>query len=96
MAKSKLKPGDRIGYAASFLRNICASYDTAQRRGVYVGPYESMPDKFGRVHWDDESALIAPRQGEYSEQDYCDEIKAKGSLVALSAIARIGSLSFVD
>jgi len=96
MKKSKLNPGDRIGYSASFLKSICAGYETAQARGVYVGAYAAMPDKFGRVHWDDEAARIKARQGCFIEQDYCDEVKANGSLVALANIARFGSTSFND
>ena len=94
------QPGDIVGYAARFLRDTGQFTGAApQRRGVFVSyapPFEkSGRITHGRVHWDDEASLIASGKGDYAEADYCSEIRANGSLVALSAIAKVGSARFV-
>jgi hypothetical protein len=93
---SKLNAGDKVAYAAKFLRTISASKGMADRRGVYVGLAPGMEKTHGCVHWDDEAALIASGQGNYAEQDYCDHVRANGSLVALGCIAKVGSVAFND
>jgi hypothetical protein len=87
-------PGDRVGYAAKFLRNTGQFTGAApQKRGTYVGP-DKHNDKFGRVHWDDEAERIAAGQGNYAEADYCEDVRLNGSLVFLGNIARVGSPRF--
>ncbi len=90
--------GDRIAYAASHLRAIGAFTGAAsERRGTFVKyeqPYCGNRITHGRVHWDDEESLIAARCGNFAEEDYCAEIRKNGSLVALSAIAKVGSARF--
>lgn len=91
--------GDCIGYAAKFLRNTGQFTGAApQRRGTFVKfepPYCGTQITHGRVHWNDEDELIASKNGNYAEQDYCDDVKCNGALVALSAIAKVGSARFV-
>ncbi len=91
--ETTLKAGDRIAYAAAFLKAIGADYNLAQRRGTFVG-FEG--PIFGRVHWDDEDARIAAREGQYAEQDYCDDVRERGSLVGLKSICRVGTARFAD
>jgi hypothetical protein len=94
---SKLVPGARVGYAAKFLRDIGAfSGDTPQRRGTYLGPFKGMEKTHGRVQWDDIEHVIATGGGQYDDPEYVANVRKNGSLVALSAIAVVGSLRFVD
>ena len=87
--------GDRVAYSASYLRNTGQFTGTApQRRGTYLGPYEGMPKTHCRVRWDDQEARIAAGVGQFAEADYCDHVRAEGELVALRAIARVGSARF--
>ncbi len=91
---NKLEKGDRIAYAAKFLRNTGQfTGPGGGRRGTFVSYWTSNPD-FARVHWDDEAAIIASGQGQYGETDYCDDVKAHGSLVHANNIAKVGSPRF--
>lgn len=93
---TKLSPGDRIAYSAKFLKNTGQFTGAApQRRGTYVGLDKRMPN-YARVHWDDEAERIAAREGDFAEQDYCDEIRQNGSLVHANNIARVGSPRFAS
>ena len=86
-----LKPGDRIAYTAKFLNNTAQHTGAApERRGTYVGPYAGL-SSHSRVHWDDEADRIASKQGQYAEQDYCDDVAHNGSLVCTKNIARADS-----
>jgi hypothetical protein len=90
--KQSLQPGDRVAYSAKFLRNTCQFSGAApQRRGSFV-QYD--PNGFGRVHWDDEAQRIAEQEGQFADQDYCNEIAAHGSLVHANNIAKVGSPRF--
>lgn len=90
-----LQAGDRIAYAAKFLKNIGAfSGSTPQRRGVFVGMWEGAPKTHARVRWDDIEDVIATGEGQYADPEYVADIRAHGSLVALSAIAKVGSPRF--
>lgn len=92
---SKLSPGDRIAYSASFLK--CTgqfSGPAPQRRGTYLGTYAPLPKSHGRVRWDDQEERIAAKAGQFAEADYCAHVRAEGELVALSAIAKVGSARF--
>ena len=92
--KQTLSPGDRIAYAAAFLKNTRQHTGAApQRRGTFVRYDVGSPD-FARVHWDDEGEMIAHRIGDFVEQDYCDEIRANGSMVHAKNIAKVGSGRF--
>lgn len=92
---ARLTAGDRIAYAASFLRNTGQFSGSApQRRGTYLGPYAGMPKTHGCVRWDDREERIAAGLGQFGEADYCEHVRANGELVALSAIAKVGSARF--
>lgn len=92
MAKpSKLNPGDRVAYAAKFLRNTCQHTGAApMRRGTFVSYWSANPD-FARVKWDDfDHARAAHQNGE----DYADDARDNGQLVHAANIARVGSARF--
>ena len=83
---TKLQSGDRIAYSAKFLRNTGQFTGAVpDRRGIYAGPCAWSP-AHSRVHWDDEAERIAAKQGQYAEQDYCDDVMQNGSLVCTSNI----------
>lgn len=92
--KFNFKAGDRVAYSAAFLKNTgqFAGY-APQRRGTFASYYEGSP-AHAYVHWDDEAERIAAGQGDFAEMDYCEHVKAHGSLVALSAIAKVGSARY--
>jgi len=91
----RLQPGDRVAYAASYLRSTGQFTGPApQRRGTFLGVYDAMPKTHGRVHWDDQEERIAAGAGQFGEADYRDHVRANGELVSLSAIARVGSPRF--
>lgn len=95
---SALQPGDRVAYAAKWLKNTGHfSGPIPFRRGTFVGLEKTAPKTHGRVKWDDIESYIAAGQNEesqYSDPEYVAEIRANGSLVALSAIAKVGSPRF--
>jgi hypothetical protein len=94
MTKSKLNPGDRVAYAAKFLKDTGQFTGNAgERRGTYLRPAPGMP-KYGYVRWDDEAERIASGQGDYAEADYCKQVRRNGSLVCLPNITRVGSVRF--
>ena len=94
--KNTFQPGDRIAYAAAFLKNTGQFTGAApQRRGTYVGPAGAgWPDTYGYVRWDDEAERLASGQGDYAEQDYCDAVRANGSIACLPNLAKVGSARF--
>ena len=92
-------PGDRVAYAASWLRNIGHfSGHIPFRRGTFLGVEKTAPESHGRVKWDDIEELIAEcakdPNSQYADAEYVAEIRANGQLVALSAIAKVGSPRF--
>ena len=88
MSKSTPKPGDRVAYAAAFLKNTGQRSGQAPfMRGTYIGDDPTLP-RFGRVRWDNENAE------QYAEADYRAEIKAHGELVLIANIAVVGSARF--
>lgn len=96
MAKpSKLEAGDRIAYAAKFLKNIGAfTGDTPRRRGTFKSYWTENPD-FARVHWDD----FETRAAELAEQwgdDYVADAREHGQLVLAVNIAKVGSPRFAS
>lgn len=92
---SKLIEGDRIAYAAKFLKNTGQFSGSApQRRGTFLGVYPAMSKTHGFVRWDDQEERIAAGAGQFGEADYCEHVRRHGELVALSAIAKIGSARF--
>ncbi len=92
--KSTLKPGDRVAYAAKFLKDTGQFTGGAgERRGTYLRSAPGMP-KYGYVRWDDEAERIAAGQNDYAEADYCEAVRRDGSLVCLPNIARVGSPRF--
>lgn len=94
---TKLVPGARVGYAAKFLRNTGQfTGSVPQRRGTYVGPFKGMEKTHARVKWDDIEQVIGGGGGQYDDDEYVADVRANGSVVALSAIAVVGTLRFVD
>jgi len=87
-----LQPGDRIAYAAKFLKNTCQLTGAApQRRGTYLGPHAGMPERYSRVRWDDEAEYLAQRA---DDPEYCLNVRTLGSMVATINIAKVGSPRF--
>lgn len=87
--------GDRVAYAAKFLRDTGQFSGSApQRRGTFLGLYAPMRETYGLVRWDDQEARIAAGAGQFAEADYCEHVLAHGELVALSNIAKVGSARF--
>jgi hypothetical protein len=92
MAKpNKLTPGDRVAYAAKFLRNTGQFTGAApKRRGTFVSYWNADP-QFARVKWDDFDAAY---HAEQNGQDYVDDAIAHGQLVHANNIAKVGSPRF--
>ncbi len=91
---AKLQQGDRIAYAAKFLKDTGQQAGNGgSRRGTFIA-MDPMGPNFCRVTWDDIDAVIASGQGQYGEADYCEHVKKHGSLVNLTAIAKVGSARF--
>ncbi len=83
-------PGDRVAYNVRFLKDTGQQVGSGGfRRGTFVGPY-SASAAHGRVKWDDlftpEAASLAKCYGE----DWLDDARANGAVVALSALAKVG------
>jgi hypothetical protein len=88
---NKLEAGDRIAYAAKFLRNI-ADYSaaSANRRGTFVS-YDQRAPQFARVRWDDvDMAYLAAQWGD----DYAEDVRDNGQMVLAVNIAKVGSPRF--
>lgn len=91
MAKSPFVAGDRIAYAARFLKNTGQTTGSAgTRRGTYLGPWIGQPG-FARVRWDDEAAML---EASREDEDYKADIREHGSVVFESNITRVGSARF--
>jgi hypothetical protein len=85
--------GDRVAYAAKFLKNTGQFTGNAGfRRGTFVQVEPRLPSH-GRVRWDDFEAGAAAYAKSYGE-DYVEDARANGQLVALSNIAKVGSARF--
>lgn len=85
-----LQPGDRIAYAAKFLKNTGQFTGGAgQRRGTFV----SYQDEHARVRWDD-FEVNATRYAEQYGDDYVDDARKHGQLVHAANIAKVGSARF--
>ena len=96
MKKIVFNSGDRVGYAAKFLRNIGAFSGSApQRRGVVVTGSDPISPDFVRVAWDDFEALAAEGKGQYTDAEYVDDSRKHGQLVHKNNIAKVGSPRFV-
>jgi hypothetical protein len=91
---NKLTTGDRIAYAAKFLRNTGQfTGPSGARRGTFAS-YWSADPQFARVHWDDEAQMIASKQGQFGDPEYCEDVRQNGSLVHSNNIAKVGSPRF--
>lgn len=91
---SKLTPGDRVAYAAKFLRNTAQFTGAApQRRGTFVA-YWGSDTQFARVKWDDFEAMAATGAGQYGDIEYVEDSRQHGQLVHLNNIAKVGSPRF--
>lgn len=85
-------PGDRIAYAAKFLRNTGQhTTGAAGRRGTFRS-LDRTPG-YGRVAWDDFEERAAYLAAQYGD-DYAEDARANGQLVHLDNIARVGSPRF--
>ena len=84
---NKLTPGDRVAYAAKFLKDTAQFTGPArQRRGTFVSYWDKDPNT-ARVHWDDfDHAASAKQWGE----DYADDAKAHGQCVLAVNVAKVG------
>jgi hypothetical protein len=93
MAKSTPKPGDRVAYAARFLRDTCQQTGAAPaRRGTFVKLWEANTD-FARVKWDDFEIRAEELAYQYGE-DYVADAREHGQLVLAKNIAVVGSAKF--
>lgn len=91
----KFTTGDRIAYAAKFLRNIGAyTGETPHRRGTFVKLWDKDP-QFARVRWDDFENNAASLATQYGD-DYVADAREHGQCVLAVNIARIGSVAFAD
>lgn len=89
----RLQPGDRIAYAAKFLKDTGQFTGAApQRRGTYLGP--DVAPGFARVRWDDIETLIADGRGQYADSEYVAHVRKEGSTVHANNIAKVGSGRF--
>ena len=91
---SKLEIGDRVAYAAKFLRNTGQFTGAApQRRGTFAGYWDSDP-RFAHVKWDDFEAMAAIDSGQYGINiAHCRE---HGQLVHANNVAKVGSPRFAS
>lgn len=86
--------GDRVAYAAKFLRSISAFTGGApQRRGTYLG--DDPTPSYGRVRWDDFEACAARLATQWGE-DYVEDARQHGQLVHKTNVARVGSPRFAS
>ena len=88
---AKLTAGDRVAYAAKFLKDTGQFTGSAgQRRGTFVGYDRTAPD-FARVKWDDFNVAYAAEQW---GADYAADCVARGTMVHARNIAKVGSAGF--
>ncbi len=88
---NKLSSGDRVAYAARFLKDIGQfNAASAERRGTFVGYWDANP-QFARVHWDDFDKQAAAKQ--YGD-DYAADAQEHGQCVLACNIAKVGSPRF--
>lgn len=94
--RNTLQPGDRIAYAAKFLRNTGQFTGSAgQRRGTFRAYDDRFAPGFARVTWDDFEANAADYALQYGE-DYVDDARANGQLILAVNIAKVGSPAFAS
>ena len=99
MAKpNKLERGDRVAYAAKFLKNT-GQFSGAgpQRRGTFVSYDASMSGRgvldIVRVKWDD---FDFDAQAQQWGEDYAQDAQEKGQCVLAVNIAKVGSPRFAS
>lgn len=94
MAKpNKLELGDRVAYAAKFLKNTGQFTGAGpQRRGTFQS-YWTLDPQFARVMWDDFDQN-APRLAEQYGDDYVADAREHGQLVHANNVAKVGSPRF--
>lgn len=91
MPKPQFASGDRIAYAAKFLRDTCQHTGyPPQRRGTFI---KMQDDLFARVKWDDFEERAAYLADQYGE-DYVADAREHGQLVCAKNIAKVGSARF--
>ena len=87
-APNKLTAGDRVGYAAKFLRNTGQfAGASTQRRGTFVSYWKS-DERFARVRWDDFDYQASSYQW---GDDYAADAKEHGQCVLEVNIEKVGS-----
>lgn len=100
MAKANLlQPGDRVAYAAKFLKNTGQfTGDAPRRRGTFVKYWDhgakGVPDT-ARIKWDDFEANAAYYAEQWG-QDYVDDAREHGQCVLAVNIAKVGSPRFAS
>ena len=88
---NKLIGGDRVAYAARFLKNTGQFSGRApQRRGTFVKYWAKNPE-FARVHWDDFDPKSTAEQWGV---DYVTDAIEHGQCVLATNIAKVGSPRF--
>lgn len=88
---AKLAAGDRVAYAAKFLKNTGQfTGPGGQRRGTFVA-YDPTAPQFARVKWDDFDPAAA---GQQWGEDYAEDAIANGQMVHADNIAKVGSARF--
>jgi hypothetical protein len=91
---NKLCAGDRIAYAAKFLKNTAQFTGAApQRRGTFVGYWPRDP-QFARVKWDDFEECCAQGGGQYGDTEWTADAREHGAIVHANNIAKVGSPRF--
>jgi hypothetical protein len=95
MKPNKLETGDRVAYAAKFLKNTGQFTGSGgQRRGTFIR-YTGTAG-YCRVKWDDVTlgSEYARKLAELYGEDYLDDALANGQMVHATAIAKVGSPRF--
>jgi hypothetical protein len=86
-----LTAGDRVAYAAKFLKNTGQFTGAGpQRRGTFVKYWDKDP-KVARVKWDD---FDFEYQSKQNGEDYALDAREHGQCVFAGNIAKVGSPRF--
>jgi len=90
----KLERGDRIAYAARFLRDTgLFTGGAGERRGTFLAYDDAFSPGYARVTWDDFEARADSLADRYGA-DYVDDARANGQTVFGGNIAKVGSARF--
>lgn len=94
LSAPNLAAGDRVAFSANFVRST-GQYTTgaANQRATFLGQDDQLGDPFVRVRWDHQPAILDTHR---DDPKHCADILAKGSIVNVHNLARVGSLRFAD